>query len=222
MAPLLELEHEVIFFEQEKRKVTRAEEVEKVNNAARWLNLGDWGWNALIKGHASGEGNKTYNQDISWDRAFAVRELLIAQQVPSVLLTAVGMGTSELAVPEDAKTPKELEKQRSQNRRVEIILSLNPMFARQPAARPNLWKRISDLPPPSLMVIPREQLPPRLRKVPLNHKEWPSYKKDVDEWAKQHHIDLDDILDTLLGNVPQYDGGNDPTPKPKDADDDGD
>jgi hypothetical protein len=219
MAPLLELDHEVIYFDQGSRKVARAEEMEKVNNAARWLTLG-WEWNALVKGHSSGEGNKAYNEDVSWDRAFAVRDLLIAQNVPAVLITAVGVGASELAVPEDAKTPKELEKQRQQNRRVEIRISLNPMFARQPAARPNLWKRITSLPPPSQMVIPREQLPPRLRKVPRDEKDMPAYKKELDDWAKKHHIDLDDILDNLLGNVPHYDGGNDPTPKPKGGDDD--
>ena len=67
--------------------------MEKVNNAARWLILG-WEWNALVKGHASWEGNRAYNQDLSWNRAFAVRDLLIAQNVPAVLITAVGPSTA--------------------------------------------------------------------------------------------------------------------------------
>jgi hypothetical protein len=46
-------------------------------------------------------------------------------------------------------------------------------------------------------------------------KDRPSYKTDPDDWAKSHHIDLDDILDNVLGNVPDHDGDNDHTPSPK-------
>lgn len=222
MAPLLELDHEVVYFDQGSSMISRAEEVEKVKNAARWLTLG-WEWNALLKGHASREGNKAYNQDLSEKRANAVRDLLIARGVPTVLITAVGVGTSEPAVAETAKTAKELEQQRQQNRRVEITLSLNPMFARQPTARPSLWKPLTHLPPPSVVVIPREQIPPWLRKVPQwKRKELADFKKDLDEWMKEHHLDPKSTISSLLGLLPSYeDAPDDDTPGGGGGDDDG-
>lgn len=70
-----------------------------------------------IRGHASSEGARDFNQRLSQQRADAVRSYLTNQGVQAVRMTAVGMGIDYPVA--DNST----EAGRSQNRRVEIILT---------------------------------------------------------------------------------------------------
>jgi hypothetical protein len=190
----LELEHDVIFFDTGDFKVSRAEEVDKIHAAAKFLSWMSSDVDGIVKGHASGEGNAQFNEDLSEQRANTVRDLLQALGVVNLPLTAVGVGSKEPAVPETAKTPDDLEAQRQQNRRVEIIVTTNPAATQQPQppATPNIWRRIDDIPEPGPMYQRRLKVPRRLRKP--DEKDLP----DVNKWLKDHHIDPKTI-GNLLG-----------------------
>lgn len=69
-----------------------------------------------VGGHTDNKGSDTFNLDLSRDRAFAVREYLIAQGVPANQLMAVGYGESR---PIDTN---KTESGREANRRVEFQL----------------------------------------------------------------------------------------------------
>ncbi|HRK67265.1 MAG TPA: OmpA family protein [Hyphomonas sp.] len=70
-----------------------------------------------IRGHASSEGARDFNQRLSQQRADAVRSYLANQGVQSVRMSAIGMGIDYPVA--DNST----EAGRVQNRRVEIILT---------------------------------------------------------------------------------------------------
>lgn len=70
-----------------------------------------------IRGHASSEGARDFNQRLSQQRADAVRNYLANQGVQPVRMTAIGMGIDYPVA--DNST----EAGRIQNRRVEIILT---------------------------------------------------------------------------------------------------
>jgi outer membrane protein OmpA-like peptidoglycan-associated protein len=70
-----------------------------------------------IRGHASSEGDRGFNQRLSQQRADAVRAYLVNQGVQPVRMTATGMGIDYPVA--DNST----EAGRVQNRRVEIILT---------------------------------------------------------------------------------------------------
>lgn len=70
-----------------------------------------------IRGHASSEGDRGFNQRLSQQRADAVRNYLMNQGVQSVRMSAIGMGIDYPVA--DNST----EAGRVQNRRVEIILT---------------------------------------------------------------------------------------------------
>jgi hypothetical protein len=87
----------------------------------------------------------------------------------------------------------------------------------------------TELPPQSPIVMqlpPWLGVPPDLREVPRDKNDLADWRKKVQKWGKEKHIDVDGILDKLLGNVHNYDGGNDADPKgandhePKPGDDD--
>jgi hypothetical protein len=220
MATYLELEHDVIFFDKGDPKVSRAVEVDKVNNAAKFLSLLSFDLNAVIKGHASAEGDPKFNQGLSEDRANTVRDLLRALGVSNLALTAFGVGSTEPAVAETAKAAKELEEQRQQNRRVEIIVTTNPTLVQQPAPA-NIWKRIDHLPQPGPMDQRRLQVPRRFRKPPqLGTKEITSYKKDLDDWFKANHIDPKGLIGGVLGKFKSYEDEPDDRSPPGSGDDD--
>jgi hypothetical protein len=204
MGGQLEMEHDVIYFDQSESKALRAEQVDKINNAAKFLKLLSDELTALIKGHASGEGNPTINQELSEQRASTVRDLLQGMGV-SIVLTTVGVGSTQLAVAETAKDPKELERQRQQNRRVEIIITSNPLLSQQPQP-PNLWQPLDHIPDPGAPFDSRRlRLPRRFRKPPqLRTKEMTEYKKDLDDWFKAHHILPDGIYSGVLGKFKNY------------------
>lgn len=70
-----------------------------------------------IRGHASSEGDRGFNQRLSQQRADSVRAYLVNQGVQPVRMTATGMGIDYPVA--DNST----EAGRVQNRRVEIILT---------------------------------------------------------------------------------------------------
>ncbi len=70
-----------------------------------------------IRGHASSEGNRDFNQRLSQQRADAVRNYLANRGVQAVRMTSIGMGIDYPVA--DNST----EAGRVQNRRVEIILT---------------------------------------------------------------------------------------------------
>lgn len=70
-----------------------------------------------IRGHASSEGDRGFNQRLSQQRADSVRAYLVNQGVQPVRMTATGMGIDYPVA--DNST----EAGRIQNRRVEIILT---------------------------------------------------------------------------------------------------
>ncbi len=87
-----------------------------LNDVARTLN--EYPSTAIdIRGHASSEGNRDFNQRLSQQRAESVRNYLVNQGVASVRMQAVGMGI-DFPVADNST-----EAGRQQNRRVEIILT---------------------------------------------------------------------------------------------------
>jgi len=73
----------------------------------------------IIQGHTDSKGSTSYNQTLSEKRARTVLSYLINNRIPSSRLSAVGYGES---------TPKysnDTEDGRSQNRRVEFLITAN-------------------------------------------------------------------------------------------------
>jgi outer membrane protein OmpA-like peptidoglycan-associated protein len=70
----------------------------------------------FVMGYTSSDGDDGYNVQLSQRRADAVRNTLIANQVSSGRITALGMGSSNPVATNDT------ESGRMQNRRVEIIV----------------------------------------------------------------------------------------------------
>jgi outer membrane protein OmpA-like peptidoglycan-associated protein len=85
------------------------------------------GLQVMIEGHASAEGNKKRNQELSEMRAKRVKEWLIEQGVdPGKIMGTIGYGSSREKIPEPTGkalkklTAQELEDIRKQNRRITI------------------------------------------------------------------------------------------------------
>jgi OOP family OmpA-OmpF porin len=78
-----------------------------------------------IEGHTDSVGTEGYNQQLSEERANAVKAALMAKGIPSERVTTVGKGEEEpVATNENAAG-------RQQNRRVEIIVSNPPSVAQR-------------------------------------------------------------------------------------------
>ena len=75
--------------------------------------------NIEIIGHTDSQGSDSYNQGLSERRASAVSSYLKGQGVSSSRLTTRGMGESDPVASNDA------EDGRSQNRRVEFVITAN-------------------------------------------------------------------------------------------------
>jgi len=73
--------------------------------------------NLLIEGHTDSRGEDSYNQDLSEQRAQAVREALVDQGIAASRINAKGMGERYPVATNDTAAG------RQQNRRVEIVLS---------------------------------------------------------------------------------------------------
>jgi outer membrane protein OmpA-like peptidoglycan-associated protein len=74
-----------------------------------------------IEGHTDNVGSDEYNQRLSQQRAEAVREYLLSQSVPSSSVTAMGFGKANPVASNDTAAG------RQQNRRVEIVVSGEPI-----------------------------------------------------------------------------------------------
>jgi outer membrane protein OmpA-like peptidoglycan-associated protein len=85
--------------------------------------LGHPGLEVEVEGHTDSVGSDVMNQNLSENRAKAVREYLLAQGVPEGAVVSRGFGkTKPLATNDTAEG-------RSQNRRVEIVVSGEPIGA---------------------------------------------------------------------------------------------
>ncbi|MGH8654615.1 MAG: OmpA family protein [Gammaproteobacteria bacterium] len=72
--------------------------------------------NVLIEGHTDSKGSESYNRELAADRAQAVRDLLIGNEIGAERITASGYGESYPLATNDTVAG------RQQNRRVEIVL----------------------------------------------------------------------------------------------------
>lgn len=97
--------------------VVVASSTDKVLAFAKFMNDND-DFNTLIVGHASDDGtaSKSYNQQLSEKRAYAIRDILVENGVSSSRITAKGKGHTEPVAKNST-----LEGQ-AQNRRIEAVL----------------------------------------------------------------------------------------------------
>ena len=79
--------------------------------------LGHPGLKIAVEGHTDSVGGDEYNMRLSENRAFTVRDFLVAQGVPSAGVTAQGFGKT-MPVADNATAAG-----RQQNRRVELVVS---------------------------------------------------------------------------------------------------
>jgi outer membrane protein OmpA-like peptidoglycan-associated protein len=79
--------------------------------------LGNPGLKLEVEGHTDSTGSDDYNQKLSENRAGAVRDYLVAQNVPADSVTARGYGKTRPVAPNDTAAG------RQKNRRVEIVVS---------------------------------------------------------------------------------------------------
>jgi outer membrane protein OmpA-like peptidoglycan-associated protein len=75
------------------------------------------GLTLTVEGHTDSVGSEDYNQTLSENRAKAVRDYLVGQDVPSTTITAQGFGESRPVATNDTAAG------RQQNRRVELVVS---------------------------------------------------------------------------------------------------
>ncbi len=79
------------------------------------------GLNIKVEGHTDSIGSDEYNQKLSESRANSVRDYLTAQNVPGANVTAVGLGKNDPVASNDTAAG------RQQNRRVELVVSGEPI-----------------------------------------------------------------------------------------------
>ncbi len=79
--------------------------------------LGNPGLKLEVEGHTDSTGSDDYNQKLSENRAGAVRDYLVSQNVPADSITARGFGKTRPVAPNDTAA------NRQKNRRVEIVVS---------------------------------------------------------------------------------------------------
>jgi outer membrane protein OmpA-like peptidoglycan-associated protein len=83
-----------------------------------------------IEGYTDNVGSQEYNQKLSEERAQAVGDYLVSQSVQQANITATGFGMADPVA--DNSTPAG----RSQNRRVQLVVSGNSIGVQQQAATP--------------------------------------------------------------------------------------
>lgn len=72
--------------------------------------------NIMIEGHTDNRGSEDYNLRLSANRAKAVKQLLVSNNIPSDQMNAIGYGESRPKTGNDTPYGQQL------NRRVEIFL----------------------------------------------------------------------------------------------------
>jgi outer membrane protein OmpA-like peptidoglycan-associated protein len=82
-----------------------------------------------VEGHTDSVGTDEYNMKLSQQRADAVRDYLTGQNVPSASVTAVGLGKAAPVATNDTAAG------RQQNRRVELVVSGEPIGISDTTAR---------------------------------------------------------------------------------------
>ena len=87
--------------------------LDKVGAALASDDLGSFRFS--VEGHTDSLGSESFNEQLSHDRAGAVKSYLLAQGVPSERLKTVGHGEA------DPVAPNETDSGRQRNRRVELI-----------------------------------------------------------------------------------------------------
>jgi outer membrane protein OmpA-like peptidoglycan-associated protein len=80
-----------------------------------------------IEGHTDSVGSDEYNQKLSEQRANAVRDYLVQQGVPDAGVTAIGLGKADPVASNDTAAG------RQQNRRVELVVSGEPIGIESPS-----------------------------------------------------------------------------------------
>jgi outer membrane protein OmpA-like peptidoglycan-associated protein len=74
-----------------------------------------------VEGHTDSVGTDEYNQKLSEQRAYSVRDYLVQQGVPAAGISAVGLGKADPVATNDTAAG------RQQNRRVELVVSGEPI-----------------------------------------------------------------------------------------------
>jgi outer membrane protein OmpA-like peptidoglycan-associated protein len=75
-----------------------------------------------VQGHTDDHGEPGYNQELSEDRAEAVRDALVSAGASAAQLTTVGFGETQPVAPNQTDDGEDDPEGREQNRRVEIVL----------------------------------------------------------------------------------------------------
>ena len=75
-----------------------------------------------IEGHTDDVGENAYNQQLSEDRAAAVRGYLVTKGVSDERLEAMGFGESKPLIGIEGKEGSRLKDAQDQNRRVEFVI----------------------------------------------------------------------------------------------------
>jgi outer membrane protein OmpA-like peptidoglycan-associated protein len=81
------------------------------------------GLNLQIEGHTDSVGGDDYNQHLSEQRAYSVRDYLVAQGISGETISALGLGKTAPV------TTNSTAVGRQQNRRVELVVSGEPIGA---------------------------------------------------------------------------------------------
>jgi outer membrane protein OmpA-like peptidoglycan-associated protein len=88
-----------------------------------------------VEGHTDSVGSDEYNMKLSQQRADAVRDYLVAQSVPPTGITSIGYGKSQPVASNDTAAG------RQQNRRVELVVSGEPIGIEAPGSMPQTPQR---------------------------------------------------------------------------------
>ena len=155
-----------------------------------------------VDGYASSEGPAKHNDVLARLRREAVIATL-SSSAHGTTFAGAGHGASDAAVPETASDPAELEAQRAQNRRVEIVITDLTAPAAQPVTKPSM-----DIfkPPAPRPETPEEEANRRLKemlKLP------PDLGPPKKSFSEQFWKAFDDGLDSTmskLGVPDQYRG----------------
>jgi hypothetical protein len=173
--------------------------VEHVSRRLSGLN----GATATVDGHASSEGSGEYNAALSRRRRTVVTALLGSELKKKMDFGGEGHGETHPAVPETATDTAALERQRAQNRRVEIVIMRQGSAALPWRISPD--REPGDLPGPQGWEVPRELQPgpadlPGPRKPP--HTLPPSLQSAAEKAGAPRGLTFEELVAWLEENSP--------------------